>query len=286
MEKAPFEEDQELASYLEEVGLSELDLTTIDLKSQERAEATWHVFRIVCALVVGALGVSFSSTSWYALHTEAPWLLTALGVACVWLLFRPVIELWRERARVANMRLEVPGALRRANLDALPSLPSWSRAPGVSRILMFSLALCGAAYLLFAMPRQAEWAGQSYSATWFVAVFVAITTGILVGRLVIAQAESSPPTSQRDQTPLSLPSWLKWINLAVLTAGALLASYGEALFGETGFVRAGIGLVTGICGAIWISRRFDEWQVQIETQAAEQARAQAVRATELEGTFD
>ena len=76
-----------------------------------------------------------------------------------------------------------------------------------------------------------------------------------------------------------LPGWLKWVSLAVLLIGAIIAGFGEQIFGvgSHNTVLAAVGLGVGLFGAIWLSRRFDEAERKLK------ARTQKTPTSDEEG---
>ena len=83
----------------------------------------------------------------------------------------------------------------------------------------------------------------------------------LGGRWLLLQAsrkidpDTFVPIEQRQ-----LPGWFKWVSLAFLLAGAVIAGFGEQIFGvgSHNTILAAVGLGVGLFGAVWLSRRFDE----------------------------
>ena len=151
---------------------------------------------------------------------------------------------------------------------------------GHPRAILGALVVTFAALLAFVLPHEAQWQGNTYSELWFLTVFVAVVTGVLVGRFIMAAGAQKRATVARPAA-MPLPAWVRWATLALLAAGAILATVGPSLTSQSGvaddFSFASIGLVVGIGGAIWIARRFDEWEASLRSQA--EAKRAAARDT-------
>ncbi len=141
----------------------------------------------------------------------------------------------------------------------LAQVPPW-----VWRVGALVLFVAGAAFLLLATPREAQWQGSGYANSWFVSVGLAVSTGILGGRWLIMQAEAARARQTDAPPPWRLPPWFKWVSLALLCSGGGYATFGHLLWGaeSSNFSMTGVGFSVGIGAAIWIARRFDEWEAQ------------------------
>lgn len=103
----------------------------------------------------------------------------------------------------------------------------------------------------------------------FAAGFVAIISGIILGRWLMMQAEAAEAEKlidfDDDGKPIELPPWFKWVTLGTLvTVGGGIVIYstigGDALSGNAGL--GGLGFACGIGAAIWVARRFEELEAK------------------------
>jgi hypothetical protein len=262
------ETDDYMRQYLRGLDLQHLDLNHIDIEAEERAHRRGNGWRLLglLAAIVGLLWLP--TTNFYQLHSEATWVFFALFATAAALFASVARWLW-EQAQVT--------ADRYADAPPLKAPPMPKLSPRTARTLMLLGALGLGGLVLFALPRDAEWQGNGYSLNWFFGVGAAITTGILLGRWLIAQAAAKP--APRNLEPIVLPPWFKWANLAMLIAGGLFATFGHGLIGGAdsqvaSFPLAGVGFAVGIFGAIWIARRFDELEAKLRTRAENARRMQ------------
>lgn len=267
--------DAPMARYLAGLEQQDIDWDSISLE-QETPAVPWGL--AVLLLLAASNGIALAilpTTAFYQLHHAADgvwaglWLvqtvlLVALGAAAWQRLRAPGAQ--AAARKWAEQQLQ-QGLAQAEPLSRLPSLPAgWGRA-------LMALALLGSVVLLvFVLPRDAQLQGATYSGAWFAAVLVACTTGILIGRFIMAQAELLAAKPQRPPPPpIVWPSWMRWVNLACLASGAAMAIWGQALFGFEGnrgeFLFASVGLVVGVGFAMWLAARFDEWEKTWRQQA-------------------
>lgn len=292
--------DDEMARYLANVQLDTLDLAAIDIEAKTPAPP-WALALYALGLIGNAIGLALlPGTATYQLHSYGQAVLFALiGVEIIFalLLFRAVKRrlALAQPARVDGNEATVVGPLpggewpdleddadasvvidwRRARQNILRALAPYLRALGDAvdkhrRGLLFGAIVLLVGLMAFVLPHEAQWSGGTYSVLWFLTVGIAAGTGILVGRFIMAAGESSPAT-QEPLPPLTLPPWMRWVNLALLVIGALTATFGPSFTNATGpsddFAFAVIGLITGVSGAIWLARRFDEWEAGFRQEA-------------------
>lgn len=310
--------DDEMARYLANVQLDALDLGAIDLDARSPAPP-WALGLYAVLLIGNAIGMALlPGTATWQLHSygSAVLVLQMIGeIGVGGLLFRDLQRRLAAQYRTpAGARIdgkeativgplpsdealgldEDPGAAgavdwRRAGQDVMGALAPYLRALGAAvdthrRGLLLGAIVLLIGLLAFALPHEAQWSNGTYSVLWFLTVGIAAGTGILVGRFIMAAGESAPAITG-PLPPLTLPPWMRWVNLALLTIGALTATFGPGITNATGpsddFAFAVIGLITGVSGAIWLARRFDEWEAGFKQQA--QAKQTARQTTDSEG---
>lgn len=281
----PAANDPALNRYIASLNLTDLDLSDVELPA---AQAASVATLLGCAGVgvVGVVGMLWlPSTALYQLHATGEvlfWGCAACVAGAAWVgaqhrdAVRQLEHMVSARTgpnapalRVPNVR--VPRWLWRLtrNSRLQQQLLAWRRPLLAGGIV--TLAACVA----FVLPREPEWAGNTYSTAWFFAVMAAMSCGVLVGRFILAQAAASPLT--RELKPFTPPPWFRWVSLALLVAGGLITSFGAQWFNLAGggvggeFPLAGLGLVTGIGGAIWMARRFDELETKWRQETAAKA---------------
>lgn len=271
----PPDDDDYMRHYLSEADLSALDLGDIDLQPDVQAERNWQWMRLGLTLGVAALLIWVMNTDYYLFHGHG----TAL-VPIVWLtLVASLAAAGLQGFGVSQglLKPDLQGLGRRLGRPGLgrPKL-SWQfkLSETLRRYLLLITGLGLGALVMFYLPHEAEWQGGGYSGQWFVAVGAALVAGIVLGRWLIAQAAHAQAKAETRApvAPFVWPSWFKWVSLALLIVGALFAAFGHLIIGNgesstVGFELSGVGLVVGICGAIWIARRFDEWEVEFKRQA-------------------
>jgi hypothetical protein len=255
----PADDDAAMRTYLSRIRLDELDLGHIELESSEANPLglSLRLFGLVLMLV---LSFALPSSGIYQLNPSLHGLVYA--TACAALAFAislwPWARQWIHSPAVhtdAGFAERVAGGLERL-LAQIP--PVWRR--GLMLLCFLSLG----ATVLLALPRDAQWQGGGYANNWFVSVGLALTCGIVGGRWLIAHAEAA--RARATDSPIiswQFPPWFKWVTLSGLVAGAAYASFGSQLLGGEGdnFSLTGVGFAVGIGSAIWIARRFDEWEV-------------------------
>lgn len=269
------DDDDYMRHYLAEADLSALDLAEIDLQADVQAERSWQWMRVGFALVIAAALVWVINTDYYAFHGHG----TAL-VPIVWL------ALIASLVSAGIQGFGLSQGLRTPDLHALrhrlaPGSSSrykrtWqlSLSATLQRYLLLGTGLGLGGLVMFYLPQEAEWQGGGYSGQWFLTVGAALVAGIALGRWLIAQAAHAQATAVAREAvaPFVWPPWFKWVTLSLLAAGALFATFGHLILGNgesstVGFEMSGVGLFVGICGAIWIARRFDEWEADFKKQA-------------------
>lgn len=258
MSAEPSEKD-EMQEYLSGLNLQNLDLDDIDL-DEPGPSRTWRWLRGVSLVAVGGTLVWLPTTNFYQLNANSSWLFAGLCIAALALGGSAARFLWTWMQEVALRNAR--SALDRA------ALPSFRIPPAVLRWATLVSALTLGGVMLFAMPRDADWAGNGYSSMWFIGVGMALLAGILIGRWIIMQA-SATPVSAEPVRPWVLPPWFKWANLALLVAGGLFAAFGHHLMADpeaATFSMGGVGFGVGVLGAIWIARRFDEVEADIRSR--------------------
>jgi hypothetical protein len=244
-----------MKAYLQRVNLQNLDLRHIDLEADApRAHGLVPRAVALAAAVVGLLWLP--TTHYYAFDPTAAWLFFALLCTTGWLgagFVPKLLPIWRNQ--VGGPLGWITGQLLRLGGFSLPSR--------VWRGLVLAVVLLSGGTVLFYLPRDAQWQGTGYSGSWFVAVGLALLTGILGGRWLMMQAEAARDRSVlKPVQPFVAPTWLRWVTLTVLVGGGLFALFGHLLLGaenSTGnFSMAAAGFAVGLFGAIWLARRFDE----------------------------
>jgi hypothetical protein len=153
---------------------------------------------------------------------------------------------------------------RRYALEHRPKVPRPEKPiTATERWLTLLAALGGALAIVFGSPAGGYLVGGTYNAPWYVAAIGAIVVGMLVGRWIFIHANRPLTAPLPERRPIVLPPWLKWLNLVLLVAGALVAGFGGKLFGDyisedARFAFGGLAFVVGVLLAIWVVRRFDE----------------------------
>lgn len=278
----PAANDPALNRYIASLNLTDLDLSDVELPPAQAASV---------ATLLGCAGVNLvglvamlwlPSTALYQLHAtgEVLFWACAAGVAgATWVgarhrdAARQLVQMASARTGPHGPQLPVPHV----------RVPRWLRQLArhgrlQQRLLAWRRPLLAggivtlAACVAFVLPREPEWAGNTYSAAWFFAVMAAMSCGVLVGRFILAQAAASPLT--RELKPFTPPTWFRWVSLGLLFAAGLVTSFGAQWFNLSGggvggeFPLAGLGLATGIGGAIWMARRFDELEAKWRQETA------------------
>ena len=251
------------------IDLSSLDLDGIDI--DDRPSEAWRWLGLLLLLGLGGLVLWLPNTEWFRLmgHDSGPFfVLTAAGIVIGILLGR-WLWLWGLAAA------ERYAARAQARVDEPAKPPSALR-----RWFIFALILGGAAAILYVPASAYYQQGDSYQTTWFLAAGGAVVVGIVLGRWLLMQAAAAR-ARQKERPPLVLPPWFKWVTLAVLGVVFLVVLIGKLTSGgETpgafGFSLGATGFIVGLGGAIWLARRFDEFEkrheqrVQSRNEAAPQ----------------
>jgi hypothetical protein len=258
--------DQEVEEGVDDlagVDLDSLDLDGIDLDEADGdggslLQSGWgRIAYFLTLLSGGAFVLWLPSTEWFRLGGHnSPWFFVVCGLGMVdgLLLGRLV---WRWAQEVAARPAPEPE----------PTKPKGPPS-AVVRWLTLAAALGGAAAIIFGVPASAYYSeGDAYHSTWFLGAGGALVIGILLGRWLLMQA-TAKPVDDTPRQPIKLPPWFKWVTLGVLIALALVAFFGNLLYGneEQGgnieFPLGAIGFVVGLAGAIWLARRFDEFEAK------------------------
>ncbi len=240
------DEDEE-EDDLDGIDLDALELGDIDLGDEPAAKKPW--VSVVVLLLAGALVLWIPSTDWFRLLGQDGghfFVLAAVGIVIGILLGR---ALWRLAAAsyVATSQRKTGGA-------RLPSR--------VSRGALLALVLLGAGVILYVSSDPSLQQGQGSQLAWFAAALGAVVVGVIFGRWLLLQATASPSA---PRVPIKLPPWFKWVTLSLLVGTALFVLVGKVA-GVAGdqssleFILAAAGFVAGVGGAIWLARRFDEWE--------------------------
>lgn len=247
------------------IDLSQLELDDIALDIEQPPSPVWRW--LLALLLVGLAGfvLYFPTTSYYHTLGANSWVFFALafgGTIVGVLLGRWLWVTLQDWAASYARR----AAARPPRQRTRPLLP-----PAVLRWLTLLAVVGGALAIFFGPSSQAYNAGREGSDLWFLAALGAITVGILLGRWLMMQADATQrPAALRFS--LRLPPWFKWVTLAVLVGGSLLALLGTSIFSdaESHSVQFGLGavaLAVGIFGAIWIAQRFDEAEERLRARS-------------------
>jgi hypothetical protein len=253
--RTPADSDESMQAYLQRVNLQNLDLRHIDLEADAPPARGMLPRGMALAAAVVAL-VWLPTTHYYAFDPTAAWLFFALLCTTGWLgagFVQKLLPAWRT---------QLGGALSFIT-GHMPQVGGFSLPSRVWRGLVLAVVLLSGSTVLFYLPRDAQWQGSGYSSSWFVAVGLALLTGILGGRWLMMQAEAARDRSVlKPAEPFVAPTWLRWVTLGLLVAGGLFATFGHHLLGAENsngnFSMAGTGFAVGLFGAIWMARRFDE----------------------------
>jgi hypothetical protein len=257
----PDDDDAYMHQYLAQTDLTALDLQDIDLEADAHAERAWQWARLAGAACAAAAVAWCMGTDFYQFHGQGT-ALVPLAWACLLL---ALVAAGRE---AYALRPTPPMGVRNAaTLRSRPRRgpPRWPKiSAAAQRTLLLFAALSLGGWVWVGASHEAQWQGNGYASSWFGAVGAAIVAGICFGRWLIAQADAAPAPGPR-RPPFVWPVWTKWATLSLLLTGALYATLGHLVVGDNegptaGFARSGIGLSVGILGAIWIARRFDEWE--------------------------
>lgn len=305
--------DDAMARYLATVELDSLDLRGLELPEASRGPSRVSLWACAAGALVNGIGtLLFPWTVTYQLRSYGESLFFALlGVeALLLVLLARIARAFVLASASSAQQAGGPAARAEATVVTQAEDGTWidpSQADEVadlswSRVLtealeqsaswraqwsawlsqyrvagLFALVFVLGTLLVFVLPREAQWSGGTYSVLWFVTVAVATGTGILVGRFIMAAGETARPANAEPLPPIVFPPWMRWFNLGLLCVGGLVATFGPGLWrvsgpsGDFGF--AIVGLITGISGAIWIARRFDEWEADFRQQAEQKGRS-------------
>lgn len=241
-------EDDDLAG----VDLSQLDLDHLELDTPPSTPPRWAA--LVALVVVGAVVLWLPSTEWFRSLGGRDhglfFLLAGVGIVDGILLGR---LLWRWGLEAA--RASAAAGPTRAEPPAPPS--------ALRRWLTLAAVVGGGAAILWVPASSYYQSGDRYQSTWFLAAGGAVVVGILLGRWLLMQA-AVPRDDDEAPARLTLPPWFKWVTLAVLVGTGLVVLAGKVLGGnEPGafeFSLGAAGFIAGVGGAIWLARRFDEWE--------------------------
>jgi hypothetical protein len=253
----PPHEDDDLAG----VDLSQLDLDHLELDESPSAAGRWAA--VLALVAIGAVVLWLPTTEWFRAlggrDNGLFFLLTGAGIVDGIVLGR---LLWRWGLAARQSAASGPA---RTEPEAPPS--PWRRW------LTLLAVLGGGAAVLWVPASSYYQSGDRYQSTWFLAAGGAVIVGILLGRWLLMQAAAA---RDDDAAParLVLPPWFKWVTLAVLLGTGVVVLAGKLLGsnepGAFEFSLGAAGFVAGVGGAIWVARRFDEWE---HSAAEAQARA-------------
>ncbi|MCK5689438.1 hypothetical protein KAI87_09225 [Myxococcota bacterium] len=256
-------QDDYLYDDLAGVDLSRLDLDHIEL-DEDRPISPWvRRFIGLFLFVSGGLIIWLPSSRFYQIYGSESWIFLVTSI------FSILIGVFGGRWLWAS----IEAATARARKKPRRKKESPKPATALQRWITLILGLGGAAALVFALP-QAGQPGSNYSG--IITTVGAIVVGGLLGRWLMMQANA--PRKPRDpQKPIQFPPWLKWLNLIGLTGLGLFAAFGSRLWSsgsanDRDFSFGGVGVFVGLLGALWITRRFDEWEKKYR-QAALDRRA-------------
>jgi hypothetical protein len=246
----PPREDDDLAG----VDLSQLDLEHLDLDLAQTPSDVGRWLGTVMLLGLGAVILWLPSTEWFRVSgghdSGVSFLLAGAGIVDGILLGR---LLWRWGLEAARQRA-----------SSLPARAEPAAPPSARRRWLTLLAVLGGGAAVLWVPASSYYqAGDRYSSTWFLAAGGAVVVGILLGRWLLMQAAA--PRRDGEVSPrLVLPPWFKWVTLAVLVGTAVVVLVGKVLGsnepGAFEFSLGAAGFIAGVGGAIWLARRFDEWE--------------------------
>ena len=250
-------------------GLHQLDLRHIhldDLNQAPHLSRQWGRWVLLIALVATILFVAwFPSTEFYRTSPNArTWFISLSGLALVltlvggrWI-WAWVEEVALERAALAEDKAPAPPRI-------ITPLERW-------------LTLLGAMGGLLTVVLTSEGAigipGQGASDQWWLLALGGLLSAGLGGRWLFLHA-NRPLKPQEERRSLTLPPWVKWVNLALLLGGGLFVIIGSQVMGQAGdifnsSVFGAVGIVLGGFGAIWLSKRFDELEQYFKDQRDDQ----------------
>jgi hypothetical protein len=263
------EQDPAMAAYLASLDLKDLTLDETLLQAHDTSDTWWLALGgIIWVAIVGGL-LWLPSTLFYQLDPLAEFAYMGLWALLILL----TAALWRS---VWTVSQQIPWATANAWLEDATWPTGWHLSPKRQRQALLLGIVTFGGLLALVMPRDVQWEGKGYTGGWFMATFCAIGTGILVGRFLIAHAASRPALAPKE--PFVWPRWVRWLNLALLLTGGItvLVLHETAVPGDTRneFPLACAGLGLGIWGAIWLAKRFDEWEAKWKREAQERQRKQ------------
>jgi MFS family permease len=259
--------DNDIQDYddLKGLDLSRLDLDDIELED-EGPSVVLRLLALFLLVGLGAFLLWFPTTDTYLTMGQTNWVFFLLcGVAVVvgigvgrwvWAWVLDAAARYAARRAREERRVKEP-----------PKPPS-----ALVRWATLLLVLAGGGGILFGLPAYGLLQGEALDSLWFLAAIVAIVVGFLAGRWLLMQAETA--IKERPKAaPIRLPGWFKWVTLVVLVGAAVAALVIPAMSnGETDstirFSLGMVGLVVGIVGAIWLTRRFDESEAKIRARIA------------------
>ena len=256
------------------IDLSKLDLDDIELE-QDRPSGVWRFLALLLLLGLGGFLLWFPNSDMYQSMGQTHWVFFLLcGVSIVvgigvgrWL------WAWAQDAAARY-------AARRAR-EAPKTLAPPKPASALTRWITLILVLAGGGGILYGLPAYGLLQGELLSSFWFLAAIVAIVVGFLAGRWLLMQAEVAAKARVVRPTPIRLPAWFKWVTLVVLLGAGIAALVLPGIMNDDSdnTIRFGlgtVGLVVGVVGAIWMTRRFDEAEAKIRARAlAARSRPQA-----------
>lgn len=158
--------------------------------------------------------------------------------------------------------------MRERFVDRTPRFEAEPEGPpsGFARFLNGLFIIGGAGGIIYAT--QNGLIGSSGN-TWFFAALGAVVVGIAFGRFLTMQAQVVDPLAE-ERKPVELPPWFKWVTLTLLIGGAVAVALSQRILPaneELSLALSAGGFILGITAAIWLSRRFEEAEVQLRERA-------------------
>ena len=266
--------DHDIQDYddLKGLDLSKLDLDDIEL-DEEGPSLFLRLLALVLLVGLGGFLLWFPTSDTYLAMGQTSWVFFLMcGVAIVvgigvgrwlwaWVLdaaARYAARRAREERRIAKEPPKPPSAFRR-----------WAT---------LVLVLGAGGGILFGVPAYGIIQGTEQAGSlWFGVAIIAIVVGFVAGRWLLMQAETAMKARPKGP-PIQLPGWFKWVTLVVLVGAGVFALVYPAMSGggevdsTIRFSLGMVGLVVGVVGAIWLTRRFDESEAKIRARV-ERARA-------------
>ncbi|MBN1960929.1 MAG: hypothetical protein JW841_08280 [Deltaproteobacteria bacterium] len=253
------EQEQEIEE-LKGIDLSALDLSDIDI-DEHPSEAWRWVGLIILASAMGVI-LWIPNTDWFRLlgeNSTISFILAGIGIFVgillgrwLWLWGLAAAERYAARAaKLQNKEQKPPSALQR-----------W---------LTLIVVLGGAGAILYVPASSYYQQGSNYGAGWFLAAGGAVAIGIVLGRWLLMQASAKRISSTKSYN-ITLPPWFKWVTLSIISITVIVVLVGKLLSGGNDpgsfdFSFGIVGFIAGVSGAIWLAKRFDEWEKRHKTKS-------------------